>query len=154
MELCDIESVQVLCGLQGILFGCNIIGGVVLINIQVFGDELGGKVCFGIGEDLLIEVFGVIDIFISDDLLICFIVGIKKQDGYVKCLYDGLNLGDINNIIFLVKIYYDLNEKFIVKLFYDYIDVDENGFVLVFVGYNNNNDVINIFYDVGWFGVS
>lgn len=154
MELRDIESVQVLRGPQGTLFGRNTIGGAVLINTQAPGDELGGKVRFGIGEDSLIEAFGAIDIPISDSLLTRFTAGTKKQDGYVKRLYDGLDLGDTNNTTFSAKVYYDPSDKFTAKFLYDYTDADENGSALVFAGYNNNDDVTNTSHDAGWFGAS
>lgn len=71
------------------LFGCNIIGGVVLVKIVELFDVFGGKVRLCIGDDNLCEVFVVVDLLIMIDLLSCFLLGIRKCDGYVMCVYDG-----------------------------------------------------------------
>ncbi|MEC9261948.1 MAG: TonB-dependent receptor plug domain-containing protein [Pseudomonadota bacterium] len=154
MELRDIESVQVLRGPQGTLFGRNTIGGAVLINTQEPRDELGGKIRLGIGEDSLMEAFAAIDIPLTDDLLSRFSVGTKKQDGYVERVYDGLDLGDVNNTMFNGKLVYQPSNDFTAKLLFDYTRADENGSPLVFGGYNNNTDVENTGYDAAWFGAS
>ncbi|BFT28901.1 TonB-dependent receptor [Alteromonas sp. D210916BOD_24] len=154
MELRDIESVQVLRGPQGTLFGRNTIGGAVLINTQDPGDELGGKIRLGVGQDALMEAFGSIDIPLSDELLTRFSLGTKKQDGYVKRIADGLDLGDVNNTMFNGKVVYQPSDKFKAKVLFDYTRADENGSPLVFGGYNNNTDVTNTGYDAAWFGAS
>lgn len=154
MELRDIESVQVLRGPQGTLFGRNTIGGAVLINTEAPGDELGGKVRVGVGQDALVEAFGAINLPVSDDLLTRFTVGTKKQDGYVIRNFDGLDLGDTNNTTFSAKAYYEPNNRFTAKLMYDYTKADENGSPLVFAGYNNNTDPTNTAHDAAWFGAS
>ncbi len=154
MEMRDIESVQVLRGPQGTLFGRNTIGGAVLINTQAPGDELGGKVKAGIGSDSLIEFFGAVDIPLSDELLTRVTYGTKKQDGYVKRIYDGLDLGDTDNSTITAKVHYLPNDRFSAKLSYDYTEADENGSPMVFAGYNNNTDVNDTSFGAAWFGAN
>src|SRR5690606_23245260 len=50
MEFRDIDSVQVLRGPQGTLFGRNTIGGAVLLTTKLPGDEFGGTIRVGVGD--------------------------------------------------------------------------------------------------------
>src|SRR4051812_3169369 len=57
MQLRDIDSVQVLRGPQGTLFGRNTIGGAVLITTKDPGEEFGGTLRGGFGNDSLVDGF-------------------------------------------------------------------------------------------------
>ena len=138
MELRDIYGVQILRGPQGTLFGRNTIGGAVLINSTPPGDEFKGTVKVGLGTDNLQEIFAAVDVPIAEDLLTRFTYGSKKQDGYVKRVSDGTDLGDTNNYIITAKAVYTPSEALTVKLNFDYAEADENGSPLVFAESNNN----------------
>lgn len=156
MEMRDIESVQVLRGPQGTLFGRNTIGGAVLINTMAPGDTFEGKIKAGIGSDNLKEVFAAVDIPLSDDLFSRFTLGTKQQDGYVIRAVDGLDLGDTNNTTITAKFLYEPVGNLTAKLNFDYTETDENGSPLVFAGYNNNTDVNETGSDAnpGWFAAN
>ncbi len=141
MELRDISHVQILRGPQGTLFGRNTIGGAVLLNTTEPGDEFGGKLRLGVGEDGLLEAFGAIDAPISDALKMRFSLGTKQQDGYVTRLSDGTDLGDKDNTTFMAKALFEPSNTFRAKINFDYTTADENGSPLVFAGYNNNTDL-------------
>src|SRR6185436_3231420 len=53
MPLMDVDSIQVLRGPQGTLFGRNTIGGAVLITSKEPGDDFGGEIRVGGGSDTL-----------------------------------------------------------------------------------------------------
>ncbi len=83
MELRDIANVQVLRGPQGTLFGRNTIGGAVLLSTTDPGEEFGGKVRAGFGDDNLIDGFLALDVPFSDSLKTRWSLGVRQQDGYV-----------------------------------------------------------------------
>ncbi len=95
MELRDIANVQVLRGPQGTLFGRNTIGGAVLLSTADPGDEFGGKVRAGFGDDNLIDGFVALDVPFSDSFKTRWSLGVRQQDGYVE-RPDGTDLGDTN----------------------------------------------------------
>jgi iron complex outermembrane receptor protein len=145
MELRDIDSVQVVRGPQGTLFGRNTIGGAVLLTTQAPGDEFGGELRLAGGEDGLLEAFAAVDAPVSDTLKTRFSVGTKQQDGYVTRLSDGIELGDTDNTTFTAKAVFEPGDTFAAKVNFDYTTADENGAPLVFAGYNNNT----VFDDTG-----
>lgn len=141
MELYDISSVQVLRGPQGTLFGRNTIGGAVLLSTTEPGDELGGTFRVGAGDDSMFEVFGAVDVPVSDTVRTRFTLGSKQQDGYVTRLADGTDLADTDITTFSAKTVIEPSDRFAATLRFDYTDTDENGSALVFADYNNNTDV-------------
>jgi len=144
MEMRDIAGVQVLRGPQGTLFGRNTIGGAVLLTTTEPGDEFGGKIRAGVGSDNLREIFAAVDVPISDDLKTRWSMGTKLQDGYVKRLSDGTDLGDTNNYTLTGKAFYTPTDELTLKLMFDYTEADENGSPLVFAAYNNNTDPLAV----------
>jgi len=141
MEMYDIASVQVLRGPQGTLFGRNTIGGAVLLTTTEPGDEVGGTIRAGFGDDSLMEVFGAIDVPISDSVRTRFTVSSKQQDGYVTRLYDGADLADTDIKAFTAKAIFEPSDRFQAALRLDYTTADEHGSALVFADYNNNTVV-------------
>src|SRR5687768_13744002 len=83
MALRDIANVQVLRGPQGTLFGRNTIGGTILMSTAEPGDEFGGKVRLGTGDDSLIDAFVALDAPFSENFKTRWSIGMRKQDGYV-----------------------------------------------------------------------
>lgn len=157
MELRDIGGVQVLRGPQGTLFGRNTIGGAVLLSTVSPGDEQGGTLRVGAGEDSLIEVFAAVDLPVSDTLKTRFSVGTKRQDGYVTRINDGTDLGDTNNTTFMGKLHFEPSDTFRARVHFDYTTADENGSPMVFATYNNNtdvNDTTNAGANAAWFGAN
>ncbi len=135
MTLRDIASVQVLRGPQGTLFGRNTIGGAVLMTTADPGDEFGGKLRAGLGDDNLLDGFVALDIPFSESLKTRWTVGMRKQDGYVT-RPDGTDLGDTNTLTASTKWVLSPSETFRATLALDYTDSDENGSPLVFAAIN------------------
>ncbi|HTU65290.1 MAG TPA: TonB-dependent receptor [Steroidobacteraceae bacterium] len=135
MELRDVDSIQVLRGPQGTLFGRNTIGGAILITTRDPGDEFGGTIRGGIGADSLYDAFAAVDTPFSDAVKARFSFGLRRQDGYVT-RPDGTDLGDTNVFTGSMKWLIKPNENFSARLAFDYTKADENGSPLVFAAIN------------------
>ena len=93
-DLFDLESVQVLKGPQGTLFGRNTTGGAVLFGTAKPKNEFGGYVTGRIGNRERREVEGAIDLpLISDTVLLRIAGKYKRSDGYVRNLMLDTKLG-------------------------------------------------------------
>lgn len=66
--LFDLQSVQVLKGVQGTLFGRNMTGGAVLVEPAHPTDEFDAKLSVSAGNFELREVFGMVNLPISDSV--------------------------------------------------------------------------------------
>jgi len=135
MELRDVDSVQVLRGPQGTLFGRNTIGGAILISTKDPGDEFGGTVRAGLGTDKLLDGFVALDTPFSEAVKARFAFGMRKQDGYVTRT-DGTDLGDTNTFTGSMKWLFTPSAAFKARVAFDYTRADENGSPLVFAAIN------------------
>ncbi len=138
MDFRDIANVQVLRGPQGTLFGRNTIGGAVLLTTTKPGDEFGGKVKAGIGEDGLKEFFGAVDLPFTDTLAARVSYGTREQDGYVERIYDGVDLGNEDSYTINGSLHWDVTEDMSIVLRADFTEEDENGSPFVFSAINEN----------------
>lgn len=94
----DIQSVQVLKGPQGTLFGRNTTGGAVLFVPQRPTSEFGGYVMAKLGNYDLRQAEGVLNVPIVSDVLAVRLSGQRiKRDGYTLNLTDGTYRDDINS---------------------------------------------------------
>ena len=135
MALRDVSSVQVLRGPQGTLFGRNTIGGAVIITTTAPGEEFGGTLRAGTGSDSLVDVFGAVDLPISENLRTRTSVAMRKQDGYVT-RPDGTDLGDTDTLSASTKWVFAPSGRTNITFIADYITADENGSPLVFATIN------------------
>jgi iron complex outermembrane receptor protein len=122
MDAVDIDSVQVLRGPQGTLFGKNTVGGAVLITTaQPELDAVSGRVEGTTGRYNRADVKGAINIPIVKDVLALRVSGaLLNRDGYVKRLFDGGTQGDRNADMIRAKLRYRPNDQLTVDLGADY----------------------------------
>lgn len=91
----DLDSLQVLKGPQGTLFGRNATGGAVLYTTPMPGDELAGNLIVRAGQRETFQVQGAIDLPVAKDLLAIRLAGdISKEKGFVRNRYTGNTVGD------------------------------------------------------------
>lgn len=95
LDLLEVETVEVLKGPQGTLFGRNTIGGAISITTRKPGDEYEGKVSVAGGKFNRINVRGYLNIPVSETFAFSIAGSRKKANGYVKNLIPGApDLGD------------------------------------------------------------
>jgi iron complex outermembrane recepter protein len=83
----DLESVQVLKGPQGTLFGKNSVGGSILLQSARPKNDFGGQVEVAFGNYNNREIDGAINVpLISDVLLARVAFNAQKRDGYTNLL--------------------------------------------------------------------
>jgi len=96
MDAVDIDSVQILRGPQGTLFGKNTIGGAVLISTRAPNlDIVEGQVEATTGSYSRIDAKGAINLpLVEGKAALRLSAATLNRDGYVKRLYDGGTQGD------------------------------------------------------------
>ncbi|MDB6106111.1 MAG: TonB-dependent receptor, partial [Gammaproteobacteria bacterium] len=136
LDFRDIESVQVLRGPQGALFGRNTIGGAVLISTRDPGKQFGVNVKGSLGSDKLRDGFIGADLPISDTLGARITFGKRKQDGYIAYPALHTEVGDTNTYTATGKLRWTPGEHVDVRLALDFSTADERGPALTNVALN------------------
>ena len=98
----DTESIEVLKGPQGALYGRNAIGGAILISSKPPTEEFSGKITGGVGSSDLMEAFGHLSGPISDDWKFRIAANFRDFDGtilneYLNELASGANITSADN---------------------------------------------------------
>jgi len=96
LDLVDVESLQVLRGPQGTLFGRNTVGGAILIQSARPAEELGGSIRFTTGDDTRADLKASVDVPFGSTLRSRFSFLRTLRDGYVENLDGGEDLGSDN----------------------------------------------------------
>ena len=92
----DLQSVQILKGPQGTLFGRNSTGGAVLFTSAKPTNKFGGYASVRGGNYNLFQAEGAINVPIVDNQLLLRVAGFfQRRDGFQYNLFDGGRLGDV-----------------------------------------------------------
>ncbi|QQD19498.1 TonB-dependent receptor [Spongiibacter nanhainus] len=91
----DLESIQVLKGPQGTLFGRNTTGGAVLFSTAKPSAETEASLKLKAGNYDLLEVEGMVNLPISDQLRVRLAANSISKDGYIENVNTGEDHGDI-----------------------------------------------------------
>ena len=93
----DLESIQVLKGPQGTLFGRNSTGGAVLLTSAKPTNEFGGYINVAGGNYDFRWVQGALNLpLISDRVMLRIAGDIQSRDGFVKNLFNDSTLGNVD----------------------------------------------------------
>jgi iron complex outermembrane receptor protein len=92
----DVEQIEVLRGPQGTLFGRNATGGAVTVMTLRPAPGFSGWGEVTTGSDSRLDVRGVLNLPITQNVLTRFSASSLNQDGYGTSLQSGAEFGDVN----------------------------------------------------------
>ncbi|PCI32509.1 MAG: hypothetical protein COB54_07150 [Alphaproteobacteria bacterium] len=119
------ESIEVLRGPQGTLFGRNTIGGVINLHTKKPGNELEAEVDATYGNYDLIQVRGQLSGPIVEDKVSAMITGmIKKRDGYLTDHVTDAQYNNEDSYAMRGKVLFTPSEKMEITLSADYYQDD------------------------------
>lgn len=127
-SLFDLESVQVLKGPQGTLFGRNTTGGAILFQPRRPDlNEVEGYVQTRLGNFNRLDLQGVVNVPITSTLAIRAGVNRTHRKGYIKDVTTGRRHNDENSLFGRAIVLFEPSDRFKNTLYVDYVDIDENG---------------------------
>jgi iron complex outermembrane receptor protein len=130
-DMFDVESVTVLRGPQGILFGRNVTGGAILINTKKPGDEFETSIRAAVdgGGDggqnryLMASIGGPV----SDTLGIKLSAYYNDDDGWFENQFDGSDFGAVQQTMVRPVLVWTPTDSTELILRYEYTDIDGDG---------------------------
>ena len=126
--LFDIESVQVLRGPQGTLFGRNTTGGAILIqpNRPRLG-QFEGYASVRLGNLDRFDLQGVVNLPLSDNVAVRLGYNRVRRDGYVTNVSTGLGMSGEHTDTFRGSVLFQPSSTFRNTLYFDYFEADQSG---------------------------
>ena len=124
----DLQSVEVIRGPQGTLFGQNATGGMV--NATSFAPDTAetfGKFKVSLGNFGLQKLQSAINMPISETLATRISASINTRDGFTKNVVNGQQLDDANGHALKLSVLWDVTPRVSVRGVYSYFDEDING---------------------------
>lgn len=126
MKAIDIDSVEVLRGPQGTLFGRNAIGGVIKVSRAKPSNEFSSKVRLLAGEDNRLDAEALVNLPLTDNLAVKFSIADRSTDGHGRNATQGKDQGAEDfksaNIHFLLN----ASEALTLELSYDRQETEQD----------------------------
>jgi iron complex outermembrane receptor protein len=130
-DLFDLESIEVLRGPQGILFGRNVTGGAILLNTKKPGDEFEARIraaADGGGDGGMSRyLMGSIGGPMSDTFAAKLTAYYNEDDGWFKNLATGEDHGAITQLMVRPVIVWTPTDNLEITARYEYSDIDGDG---------------------------
>lgn len=124
----DLNSVQVLKGPQGTLFGRNAIGGAVIITPQAPTYNFEGYVRGSYGNYDYKDLEGALNVPIIDGKVALRVAGkVTRRDGYTKNLSGGRDMDDIHQNSFRASLLIEPSDTFRNTTIFDWFQAREAG---------------------------
>ena len=126
----DLDSIEVLRGPQGVLFGRNVVGGAVLVNTKTPTDHYEATVRSAIeggGKAPNMYVSGTVNAPLTDTLRARFTVYSNQDQGWFENEYNGKAFGARNTLMLRPVVTWQPWNTLRFTLRYEYQDLDEDG---------------------------
>lgn len=163
-DVFDLESIEVLRGPQGILFGRNVTGGAILMNTKKPGEELEGSVRVatdGGGEGgMNYYAMGTVGGPVTDNLGLKLTAYYNEDEGYFKNQFNGEDYGAVKQTMIRPTMVWNPTDFSELVVRYEYTDISGDGPVAQshFNGRERNEGATppasSTFFDRNSFGVS
>lgn len=124
-DFVDIESVEVLRGPQGTLFGRNTSAGVISVRTRAPEQEFGGHLSVGIGDFGFRQVRGAVTGPITDNLAWRLAGSWQERDGYLDDTFSSEQWNDRDRYTLRGQLLWDINETTSLRLIADYTETSE-----------------------------
>lgn len=122
----DLQSVQVLKGPQGTLFGRNSTGGAVLFTSQRPTETFGGYFLGRVGNYKAYSFEGALNVPLSDQAQARFAGFYEKRDGYQVNLFQNNRAGNVDRFGLRGSLTVKLSDTITNELVVDYLHADGN----------------------------
>ena len=130
VDTVDIESIEVLRGPQGVLFGRNVTGGAILINTKKPGDEFEASVSSSIevgGESPNIYSTAIVGGPLGDTVGVRLVAYTNQDRGWFENLHTGKAFGEEDTRIFRPVLTWDPTDDLSMVFRYEYQENDGDG---------------------------
>ncbi|MEJ7935842.1 TonB-dependent receptor [Sphingobium sp. AN558] len=125
-ELANIESVQVLKGPQGTLFGRNTAGGAIILNTDQPGFTWKGKLSAQYGNYDSRKVGAYVNGPVSDRVAISLLGSYEKDDGYLHDIIHNERTGELERTMARGSILFRATDNLTLTINADYAKNDDN----------------------------
>ena len=125
LDLNDIQSVQVLRGPQGTLFGKNTTGGALVFTTNRPIDEFEGSVEARVGNYDKLDLSGVLNVPLTDNLWSRFSVTTVNRDGYVDNKFLDDEFVDEDRVNAVAQLRWVASDAWVFDLNLNYTDTDQ-----------------------------
>jgi len=144
-DMIDLEQVEVLRGPQGTLYGRNTIGGAILITTKKPNEVFSGQADIKYGTDNRLNVRGAINVPLSENFFMRASAAIFQQDGYVTRPFDGLDLGNQDDMNGRIAFRWLPGETVTVDFAAEYGSFETNGHAVVVTRIDKPNETPDSF---------
>jgi iron complex outermembrane receptor protein len=117
VDVVDMESIQVLRGPQGTLFGKNTAGGALLLSSKKPGEEFGVEVDLALGDydrrDFSVRIEGPL---VTGKLYGALTFDTRNEDGYMEDYYTDIDYGDTDRQAVVGQLHYAPTDTLMIDL--------------------------------------